>query len=138
VHDDLIDAVTDALSATAVTWAALLGTDAGLLLDERIRQAAPRIAAQLHTRGEQAGTAADLLDLLGHPGDADPGWWATVLGQTVAHALDDPGVSRAQAAQILGVSPGTVAQLTHRRALARVAGGRVSLISVLDRLAARR
>ncbi len=135
MSDALAETVADALAAAATTWAALLGPDMTEVLGERITAAAPRIAAQLRTPGDQAGTAADLLDLIGHPGDDDLTWWTTELGQAIAHALDDQGVTHAEAAQLLGVTRGTIAQLVTRGTLARVAGGRVSLTSVLDRLA---
>ncbi|MEH1124859.1 hypothetical protein [Micromonospora sp. CPCC 206061] len=135
--DDLTEAVTVALEAAAISWAALLGTDMTAVLGERIAASAPRIAAQLHTPGEQQGTAADLLDVIGHPGDDDPTWWTTELGRAIAHALDDQGVSQTEAALLLGVTKGTISQLVARGTLARVAGGQVSLTSVLDRLASR-
>lgn len=65
-------------------------------------------------------------------------WWATPLGTLMARALgstDDESVSRSTAAAMLGVHPGTVAQLVHRGTLERHPEGGVLRASVLQRLA---
>jgi hypothetical protein len=62
-------------------------------------------------------------------------WWTTPLGRLCARwAGDETAVTQETAAQMLGVTRGTVAQLVARGTLGRHGGG-VSRVSVLQRLA---
>lgn len=128
----------DELGGLAARIGAVLGTDMQLMLIERASDRAGWLTAELANGAEADATAADLLALL-YPDDPPLDWWRTPLGllsaPTAAQELDAPGWTRAEAAAVLGVSDGTVAQLGHRGDLERAADGRFSRRSVLTRLA---
>lgn len=107
----------------------LLGTDLADQMTQRLDDRAAMLASDAH----DPGTAADLLILLG---DRDATWWGTPLGREVAAGAGDTmGVlTQQQAADVLGVSRGTVAQLVSRGTLDRHPDGGVVLGSVLMRL----
>ena len=66
-----------------------------------------------------------LLNVLTTKGDQDPCWWRTPLGKYIATCVpssDDKLISQKDAAQILAVAPGTVAQLVKRGRLESLDG----------------
>lgn len=88
-----------------------------------------------------AQTCIDVMNALwphGSPedvGQAD--WWRTPLGRLCGRSLgrdDGEAVTRAVAAAMLGVHPGTVDQLMHRGTLDRHPDGGVLRASVLRRI----
>lgn len=91
---------------------------------------------------EAAQAVIDLMCALWPDSTAAPDeWWTTPLGRVVARSIDtgpEDTVTRAVAAVMLGVTPGTVAQLTARGTLARHPSGSILRASVLDRIARRR
>lgn len=137
-HTEAAAQLEDELGALAARIGAVLGTDLQLVLVERARARAGWLVAQLADGDHPDATAADLLALL-WPDEPDLEWWRTPLGllvaPTAAQEDDAPGWSRAEAARVLGVSPGTVAQLGARGTeLEPAAGGGLSRRSVLSRL----
>lgn len=128
----------DEMGGLAARLGAVLGTDIQLAVAGRVQDRAGALAAEIADGDEADATAADLLALL-WPDDPPLSWWRTPLGllcaPTAAQEPDAPGWSRAEAAQVLGVSPGTVAQLTARGTLDRTPDGQISRRAVLTRLA---
>jgi hypothetical protein len=118
----------DSLGALADAWGTLLGTDVAQALRDRIDANADAILANA-----DAATASALLTVLWGSGEVPASWWGTPLGRAV-RAQSPRGVTQAQAADILGVTRGTIAQLVSRGTLERTCDGHVSLASVLDRL----
>ncbi|MEU8264495.1 hypothetical protein AB0C02_28215 [Micromonospora sp. NPDC048999] len=92
------------------------------------------------TSGRDPQGAADRLLAALWPETGEPPlrWWRTPLGVALASAMDladAPGWSQAEAAEVLGVTRGTVAQLMARKDLSREPGRRsVSRWSVLARV----
>ncbi|GAA2644494.1 hypothetical protein GCM10010399_93010 [Dactylosporangium fulvum] len=127
----------DELGGLAARIGAVLGTDLQLALGERAQSRAAGLVAQLADGDLADETATDLLALL-WPDDPDLEWWRTPLGllvaPTAAREEDAPGWSRSETARVLGVSPGTVAQLGARGTLEQADGGGFSRRSVLTRL----
>ena len=77
-----------------------------------------------------------LLNVLTMRGDQDPCWWRTPLGKYVAACVpssDDKLISQKDAAQILAVTPGTVAQLVKRGRLESL-DGKPRQYAVLQRM----
>lgn len=138
-HEKVVEQLCGALHVAAGDWGALLGLDVQVMLSQRVDAVAERLVAALRTPGERDSTAADLLRLLNEPGEHDPSWWTTPLGGVVAVALDEPpGLTHDQAAAMLGVTRGTIAQWVARGTLTRLpGGGGVGIHSVLDRLGTR-
>lgn len=119
----------DSLGAQADAWGALLGADLAQALRDRIDANADAILAEV----DAASTAIALLTVLWGSGEIPAFWWGTPLGRAV-RAQSPQGVTQAQAAEILGVTRGTISQLVSRGTLERTADGHVSLACVLDRL----
>jgi hypothetical protein len=119
----------------------LLGHDLAELLDERARSQARVLAWQLAQDEDDrlaAQTVIDLMCALFPHCDPAPEWWRTPAGRLCARSLgrdDTEAVTRSVAAAMLGVTPGTIAQLVHRGTLARHPDGGISRASVLARLA---
>jgi hypothetical protein len=135
--DPAIAQLDDELGAVATRVGAVLGTDLHLALTARAHERAGWLVAQLRDGGQPDATAADLMALLWPDGDPDPSWWRTPLGLLIAPAagmLPEDGWSRAEAAAVLGVSVGTVAQLVARRSIEQTTDGSCSRRSVLARL----
>ena len=127
-------------NAIAGPVGALLGLDLAESVRRRIVERSASMAAVLSSDSDEtAGLATDLLCAL-WPGEGPPPtWWRTPLGRACASSLGKDGsesVSRAVAAAILGVHPGTVAQLVHRGTLDRHPDGGITRASVLMRLLA--
>ncbi len=124
------------LGALAARVGAVLGTDVQLAITARGQDRAGWLVADLAGGDTADEVAADLLALL-WPDDPPLDWWATPLGLLVAPTAameDGPGWSRAEAAAVLGVSAGTVAQLAARGTLGQAADGGLDRRSVLARL----
>ena len=118
---------------------ALLGQDLGDRLWERLRERSPMLAAQLGGDDDDiaAELVVDVLNLLWPGGDPDPEWWRTPVGRLCARSLgtdDADAVTRSVAAAMLGVHPGTIAQLVARGRLERHPDGGITRASVLMRL----
>lgn len=119
---------------------ALLGCGPADDLSALIASRAGLLAAQLASDDPHlaADTALDIMCALWPP-DASPPpmWWWTPLGVAVAAASGREvarSVTHAEAADILGVTKGTVSQLVHRGTLERHPDGGVKLGSVLERM----
>ena len=140
---DLTRQLADELDvALAVPVAALLGLDLAEELRQRIADRRGSMAAILS--GDDDAQAAELvIDIMGAlwpQGVTTPSWWRTPLGRACARSIGADGsesVTRAVAAAMLGVHPGTVAQLVHRGTLDRHPDGGITRASVLMRLLAR-
>lgn len=123
----------------------VLGSDMRDKIRERASDRAGHLAKLL--RGDDAGearkVAAALMRVRWAGGEPDADWWRTDLGLACARALADAvdGTwTHHQAAAVLGVTRGTVAQLVARGTLTRDAdtGGvlRSEVLTRLVRLAA--
>lgn len=149
--EDVAAQLAGELGGVARDVAALLGTDLLLLVEQRIDDTCARLAAQLcgDDDHESAAAARDVMAAR-WPADTDPppGWWRTPAGRAVARSGgrdDTESVTRTVAAAMLGVSPGTVAQMLHRarRGLGGSGGlqphpdGGITRASVLARIATR-
>lgn len=134
--DAAVAQLEDELGALAARAGAVLGTDIHLMLVERAQARAAWLVAEIADGDQADATALDLLALL-WPDDPEPGWWRTPLGLLVAPTAAQeggPGFTRSAAAVVLGVSAGTIAQLTNRKTLERDADGRVNRRATLTRL----
>lgn len=131
------DQLTDELAALAARVGAVLGTDLQLAITARASTRAAQLAGELADGQDPDATAADLLALL-WPDDPPLDWWRTPLGlliaPTAAQEQDAPGWTRAEAAEVLGRTPGTVAQLVARGSLPAAPGGGIERRAVLARL----
>lgn len=113
----------------------------------QIEQVATAMVAQLTQEQDDrlsAQTCIDLMCLLwsaAAPEDCGhAAWWTTPLGRLCARSLgrdDAEAITHSVAAAMLGVHPGTVAQLAHRGTLDRHPDGGVLRSSVLQRIARR-
>lgn len=128
----------DELAAIATSLAALVGVDLCDILATRARQAAPRLVAELADGALADEVAADILTVLWPRGEPDLEWWGTPLGLLIAPsaaaAFGEDGWTHGEAARVLGVARGTVAQLVARGDLVRTPGGGCGRASVLARL----
>lgn len=129
--------LADELGALAARLGAVLGTDIQLAITGRAADRSAAIVGEITEGDHPDETVADLLALL-WPDDPPLHWWRTPLGllcaPTAAREADAPGWSRAEAAEVLGVSTGTVAQLARRGTLEQVGGGALSRRSTLARM----
>jgi len=137
--DATVAQLRDELGTVAFGLAGLLGTDILPILNDRITVAAERLYADLDCGDAPSTTGVDILTVLWPHCDPDLDWWRTPLGLAVAPLLAatvdaDEGWSHADAATVLGVTRGTVAQLVHRGQLDRTPDGSLSRPSVLTRL----
>ncbi len=115
----------------------LAGTDLRTILAPRVDDAADRIALQLGDEAEQQRTAADVMFALWGTTNPDDDWWRTPLGRACARALaagTGDVITQQRAADMLGITRGSIAQMVTRGTLARHADGGVLLSSVLERL----
>jgi hypothetical protein len=128
----------DELASLAHGLAAILGTDILPTLEDRIRDRAETLIADLDAGEHPDALAVDILAVL-HPAGPPLDWWQTPLGVAIAPAMianltDDDGWSQGEAATVLGVSRGTVSQLVHRGTIEQTPDGSCSQASVLLRL----
>lgn len=101
------------------------------LLGERLDQLAALLVLQMEN-GE-ADAALEAVTLL----DPDPQWFATPQGQLTARcggAAIHVSLTRQQAADMLGVTPGTISQLAARGTLPKDADGHIPVSAVADRI----
>lgn len=141
-NDPVIRQIRSELSGRIWPIATVLGQDIGEVAEQRITDRAGSIAALLRDPDDRlaAQTTVDLLNALFDSGDPPPAWWRSPLGQVCAASLgtaDAESVTRSVAAAMLGVHPGTVAQLVHRGTLDRHPDGGILRASVLQRIAQR-
>jgi hypothetical protein len=129
--------LADELGQAAWRVGVVCSPDAALGWQATAAARAPHIVAALESRdvAEAAGVATDLMVALWPDGDPPSSWWTTPLGLIVARASPDglAGVTQQKAADILGVTRGTVAQLVHRGVLRSTPSG-VVMADVLARL----
>lgn len=137
MSDQAAHQLADELGALAARVGAVLGADIQLAITERAHDRAALLVAQLADGDLPDDTAADLLALL-YPDDPPLDWWRTPLGLLIAPTArleaDAPGWSRAESAEVLGVSPGTVSQLVARGTIEQTPDARCSRRSVLTRM----
>lgn len=136
IQDQAGAQLADELGGLAARIGAVLGTDLQLAATERAQARAHLLVAELADGDHPDATSDDLLALL-WPDDPPLDWWRTPLGLLCAPTAareDAPGWSRSEAAEVLGVSPGTVAQLVARGTLDPATGGGVGRRSVLTRV----
>lgn len=137
--------IVDELDRTlAGPVSALLGQDLADMVRRRIRERAPMLADQLSQDDDDNLSAETVIDIMAtlwpncapeDCGQAD--WWRSPIGRLCARSLgrdDAEAVTRSVAAAMLGVSPGTVAQLTARGSLDRHPDGGITRASVMARL----
>lgn len=96
-----------------------------------------RAVAQLSSDDEHLA-AQTVIDCAGHlwPLNPEPEWWRTPLGRLVARSVggESVPVTQAEAAAMLGVTRGTIAQLVSRGSLARHPDGGVDRAAVFARM----
>lgn len=137
----LEEQVAAELDQAAWPLVSLLGTDLADLARERVAVQARVLAAQLAQDSDDrlaAQTVIDLMAVLWPRCDPDPEWWRTPLGRAVARSAGREGseaITYSVAAAMLGVHPGTVAQMAHRGNLEKHPEGGITRASVLARLA---
>lgn len=143
--DDVERQIADELDrALAGPVSSLMGMDLGEMVRRRLGERARMLAGQLSQDTDDRLAAETVIDLMGclwphmspeECGQAD--WWRTPLGRLCARSLgrdDAEAVTRHVAAAMLGVSPGTVAQLVARGSLDRHPDGGITRASVMARL----
>ncbi|MCB1290778.1 MAG: hypothetical protein KDB45_04510 [Mycobacterium sp.] len=140
-EDTAVEQLADALAAELVDALSAVGwTDLADLARARIWATAERLAAQLDPSDEHVA-AQTVIDCAGHlwPVDPEPEWWRTPLGRLVALSVgrEDAAVTQAEAAAMLGVTRGTIAQLVSRGTLARHRDGGVDRAAVFARMLTR-
>lgn len=118
--EDITAQLADELGGVARDVAVILGADVVLLVEQRIDDACGRLTAQLCSDDdhESAAAARDVMAAR-WPADTEPPpeWWRTPAGRAVARSGerdDSEAVTRTVAAAMLGVSPGSIAQMVHR------------------------
>lgn len=121
---------------------AVLGMDLEQLLRERAWGRADALVSSLGLdEPDSYQTAVDLMHVLFGQAEPEPEWWTSPLGLLCAAALgdgDEHRISQQAAAEMLGVTRGTVAQMVARGNLDRHPDGgvlRSSVFAVLIRRA---
>lgn len=140
-QDQVAAQLLEELGDPARALGEVLGTDLLLLITGRLETRAWVLADGLCSEddrlaAEAVRTVMAVLWPHGRPEDTDPSWWRTPVGRMVARSVghdSTDAVTRHVAAAILGVTPGTVAQLTHRGTLDRHPDGGLTRASVLAR-----
>jgi hypothetical protein len=139
---DLLTAqLVDELGDAARSIAALLGGDPLT----QIEAACGRVAADLassDTRVAVASVSALMRARWPAPTDPPPSWWRTPVGRLVARTLreeDTGSVTHAVAADMLGVTRGTIARMMSRggAGLEKHPDGRITRASVMALIARR-
>ena len=144
---DLTTQLVELAEGRLWTLQALFGPGSTDALDTRMRSTVATWAQIL--TGDDDHTCAQLvIDLAAWlwPDDADTShpddrWWSTPLGQAMARSTGSPlgeSVTRSVAAALLGVHPGTVAQLSARGTIAKHPDGGLVTDDVLRYGAERR
>lgn len=116
---------------------ALVGPTAIALIEPHMHPAVGRASARLLDPEQRGDTATEILYALWGRAAPDPAWWRTALGRLCAGALADrssTALTQQTAAEMLGVTRGTVSQLVHRGTLERHPDGGVLSSAVLHRL----
>lgn len=112
----LADQIADELDrALASPVSMLLGIDLGQQVADHCQALAPVLADQLV--GDDCKLAAQtVIDLMCVLPDPEPRWWLTPLGEVVARSVTggEWTVSQSEAANLLGVTRGTIAQMAAR------------------------
>lgn len=137
MSDQAVAQLRDELDSLAARIGAVLGGAVQLAITQRTNERAGWLVGELADGDLPDETAADLLALL-YPDDPPLNWWRTPLGlliaPTAARESDATGWSRAEAAAVLGKTPGTISQLIARGTLEQLDNGAVSRAAVLARL----
>lgn len=127
-----------------VLWplVSLLGIDMHDLMLDRAEARSRFLAFELTGADTRARAQAvvDLMSALWGRGDPPDSWWTTPLGRACAAALAsqvDASVTHQQAADMLGITRGSIAQMVARGTLLRHQDGGVDKAAVLRRLAER-
>lgn len=125
------------LSNTLASPLSFLGLDLVQFVDERITGRSQMLAAQIldEDRKLAGQTVQDVMIALWSTEEPPPLWWSSPLGRACLESLD-PGmrITQQEAAELLGVTRGTIAQLVARGTIDGNGEG-VLLRDVLDRLA---
>lgn len=135
----LAQLVTELDGAIVAPTRDLLGLDLAEEAADRLDARAGLLAAQLRADDPRlvGQTVIDVLGCLWPHGVTDLQWWRTPVGRLCARSLageDVDTITQQEAAWMLGVTRGTVAQMVHRGTLARHPGGGVLRAAVLARL----
>ena len=140
--DEVADQLRDEIEQRVGDWFAFLGTrDSYLTFEAEAVGLADRLAMQVRSddERERAEIVADLMATLWPRSEPPVEWWSTPLGLCIAASvgwdLDAVSVTQQAAAEMLGVTRGTVAQLVHRGDIERHPYGGLLRSSVLARLA---
>lgn len=141
VTDRVAAQLVDELGGAARALCDVLGLDLLDIIEQRIEGRSALLAAELCSDDDRLAAQAVLTLVTARwPDGCDipPQWWRTPAGLMVARSVgrdDAEAVTRSVAAAMLGVHPGTVAQLVHRGTLDRHPDGGITRASVLARLA---
>lgn len=143
--EQVADQLAEELAGAMVALAGIAGPVEMAAWPAAMADAGRRLALSLCSDDdrEAAAAAADVMAALWphvDPEEVDRAdWWRTPLGRAVARTAgqDDEQVSRSVAAAMLGVHPGTVAQMAARGNLDRHPDGGILRSSVLAKIHAR-
>lgn len=135
--------LVDELGALGRAFTDILGPDTRQLVEDRLGTACTRLATEMCSTDDQVAARAVLTLMRARwpdTTDPPPPWWRTPAGRMAARSMgryDTESVTRRVAAAMLGVHPGTVAQLVHRSSgsLDRHPDGGITRASVLARIA---
>lgn len=135
-NEIIAEQLASELSNTLASPLSFLGLDLVRFVDERIAGRSQLLAAQIldEDRKLAGQTVQDVMLALWTVSDPPATWWTTPLGRACAVSLD-PGmrITQHEAAEILGVTRGTIAQLVARGTIDGGPDG-VLLSDVFDRL----
>jgi hypothetical protein len=131
--------IRQTLEAVGLDLGAVLGSDIRDAVKSRAGDRAAHLAKLLRgsDAGEAAKTARGLMRVRWGASEPDAEWWRTDLGLACARVLGDAvdgEWTHQHAADVLGVTRGTVGQLVTRGTLTRGSGGGVLRSAVLTRV----